>query len=615
MAVLQPLGENRTSILLAIALSLVASLLWLPSPAIARQEPWLIPPVDAAIARGFDLPRGQHGPGNRGLDYAVIAGAPVRSAGGATVTFAGRVAGTIAVTLDHGDGLETTYTGMRELYVALGDVLDQGHWLGETDEQFHFGVKLDGIYVDPRGWLGPIDTGDAIHLIPVEEDDGVGRLVEMAIGRDLEGLDTIGCTPRDLLRAPQHGEAPNDNVAISIGGMGEAWGRDAPGKIDRLAARLGYAEGRSYVLSYSDDPNAYDRSDTFGDLRSAARRLDQLLQRVAVTFPGAEVDILAHSQGGLVARYYLATAGARFNVRRPRVEHVVTFASPHQGAPLAGATEEIAETWSGRLALDGLKRAHEGRDPWPVPEALKFSPPSLPVIDLVLSFATNQATRVLPDPYARSIEQMRPEATFITNLGTDDVAYGTRVLALQDRFDVVVPAGHARWPGEANRAVDGNPDRLLGGLNRHRGILDTPESLAMAHSFLRGARLPCLGEGDQDAWDWGRRIAMGTNLLPHVWRLGEDAVLSVALKGKATTLKAVVREGSTLARLLRARGLRGVVDYGRDKVTYVIRNPREVLEWLAEQRIEKEIQDAVQDILKTIVEADARGGLGRTAKP
>ena len=76
-------------------------------------------------------------------------------------------------------------------------------------------------------------------------------------------------------------DAPNDNVAISIGGMGEAWSHEAPGKIDRLAAELGYAEGRSYVLSYSDDPNAYDRSDTFGDLRSAARRLDLLLRRVA----------------------------------------------------------------------------------------------------------------------------------------------------------------------------------------------------------------------------------------------------------------------------------------------------------------------------------------------
>ena len=131
-----------------------------------------------------------------------------------------------------------------------------------------------------------------------------------------------------------------------------------------------------------------------------------------------------------------------------------------------------------------------------------------------------------------------------------------------------------------------------------------PNLLALAHSFLRGARLPCLEEGDQEAWDSGRRIATTTDLLPHVWRLGEDAALSIALKGKGTTVKAVAREGSTLWRLLRARGLRGVVGYGQDKVTYVIRNPREVLEWLADQRIEAELQDAVEEMLKIAVEAE-----------
>ena len=586
--------------------AVVVSLVCMSLPAIASaQQPRLIPPVDAAVARGFDLPKGQFGPGNRGLDYAVVAGAPVRAAGSGTVTFAGPVAGTVAVTLDHGGGLETTYTGMRELYVVRGETIDQGHWLGETDDRFHFGVKLDDIYVDPREYLGPIDTGDAIHLIPVTEDEGsVAGLLEFAVGHDLEGLDTIGCTPRDLLRSTEHQGAPNDNVAISIGGINEDWTRDAPGSLGELAPRLGYEQERSYVLSYSDDPGAYDRSDTFGDLRSAARRLDLLLQRVADEFPDTGIDILAHSQGGLVARYYLETAGGRLNSRRPPVEHLVTFSAPHQGAPLADASEDVADSWSGKLALDGLKRAHEGRDPWHIPEGLSFIVPAAPIADAVMSFATREASKVVPDPYARSIEQMRPDSKFLTNLATDDVAYGTRVLALQDRYDLVVPADHARWPGEANRAADGNPDKLLGGLNRHAGILESPEPLAMAHSFLRGARLPCLEEGDQEAWESGRRIATGTRLLPGFWRIGEDAVLSIALRGKGPSVKAVVREGSTLWHLLRVRGLRGVVSYGKGKVTYVIRNPREVLEWLADQRIEAELQDAVEEMLKIVVEAE-----------
>ena len=587
--------------------TLAVLLVCMPLPAIASPlQRALIPPVDAAIARDFDLPKGQFGPGNRGLDYAVVAGAPVRAAGSGTVTFAGPVAGTVAITLDHGAGLETTYTGMRELYVVRGESIDQGHWLGETDNRFHFGVKLDDIYVDPQEYLGPIDTGDAIHLIPVTDDyEGTwGAALEFAVGHELDGLDTLGCTPRELLRSAQYDAAPNDNVAISIGGINEDWKRGEPGIVSDLAPRLGYESERSYVLSYSDDPDAYDRTDTFGDLRSAARRLDLLLRRVAADFPGRGVDILGHSQGGLVARYYLETAGGRSHQRRPRIEHLITFSAPHQGAPLVDAGEEIRETWSGKLASDGLKRAHEGQDPWHFPEALDFIIPAAPVADAVLSFATIRASDVVPDPYARSVKQMKPGSDFLTNLATDDVAYGTRVLALQDRYDVVVPADHARWPGEANRAVDGHPDKLLGGLNRHRGIVDNPEPLAIAHSFLRGARLPCLEDGDQEAWDSGRRIATTTHLLPEVWRLGEDAVLTFALKGKGTTVKVVVREGSTLWRLFRARGLRGVASYGQDKVTYVIRNPREVLEWLADQGIETELQAAVEEMLKIVVGAE-----------
>ncbi|HZK51429.1 MAG TPA: M23 family metallopeptidase, partial [Actinomycetota bacterium] len=168
-------------------MALAVLLVCMTLPAIANaQQPPMIPPVDAAIARGFDLPKGQFGPGNRGLDYAVVAGAPVRAAGAGKVVFAGPVAGTVAITLDHGGGLETTYTGMRELYIVRGETFDQGHWLGETDDRFHFGVKLDDIYADPQDYLGAIDTGDAIHLIPVTDDyEGSWRsALEFAVGHE-----------------------------------------------------------------------------------------------------------------------------------------------------------------------------------------------------------------------------------------------------------------------------------------------------------------------------------------------------------------------------------------------------------------------------------------------
>jgi len=576
----------------------------LPPAAAATEHPWLIPPVDAPIKRGFDLPEGQKGPGNRGLDYAVTEGTSARAAGDGRVTFAGHVAGTLAITIDHGDFLETTYTGMDELYVRPGDDVDQGHWLGTTGAELHFGVKLRDIYVDPQDYLGPIDMGDAIHLIPIEDKGSWGDMVEQMMDVDFEGLDTIGCTERDLLRTPSHRRAPSDNIAVMIGGINGTWSEGSKRSVAGTADDLGYEPESSYVVSYSLDQGGYSRIDTFSDLRSSAQKLDALLQRIALEHPGSDVDILAHSQGGLVARYLLETAATSWNVRRPRVDHLVTFGTPHQGAPLGDVSEELGGLWSGKLVKDGLRNAHRTGRAMELPGWAKLPYTPLPAMELTANFLGRRATLVVPDPYARSIQQMEPGSEFLRNLATDDIVYGTRVLALQDKLDLIVPADHARWPGEANRGVDGDSSKLLGGLNRHGAIVDNPEALAMTHAWLRGARLPCLEERDEAVWEWGERIAKGTALVPLAWQLGEDATLTLFLRGRGSSVKVVVREGTTIWRLFRARGLRGVVSYGTDKVTYLIRNPEEVLEWLADQTIEAQIKDAVREVLEALVDAE-----------
>ncbi|MBA3291543.1 MAG: peptidoglycan DD-metalloendopeptidase family protein, partial [Actinobacteria bacterium] len=330
-------GTRFVAALVVVALAAFC----LPPAAAATEHPWLIPPVDAPIKRGFDLPEGQKGPGNRGLDYAVTEGTSARAAGDGRVTFAGHVAGTLAITIDHGDFLETTYTGMDELYVRPGDDVDQGHWLGTTGAELHFGVKLRDIYVDPQDYLGPIDMGDAIHLIPIEDKGSWGDMVEQMMDVDFEGLDTIGCTERDLLRTPSHRRAPSDNIAVMIGGINDTWSEGSKRSVAGTADDLGYEPESSYVVSYSLDQGGYSRIDTFSDLRSSAQKLDALLQRIALEHPGSDVDILAHSQGGLVARYLLETAATSWNVRRPRVDHLVTFGTPHQGAPLGDVSEEL----------------------------------------------------------------------------------------------------------------------------------------------------------------------------------------------------------------------------------------------------------------------------------
>ena len=81
-------------------------------------------------AQRFEEPRLDWGPGHRGIDYGVVAGTQVRAAAFGTVSFAGSVAGILAVTIDHGRGLESTYSQLAEVSVEAGDVVAAGTWIG-----------------------------------------------------------------------------------------------------------------------------------------------------------------------------------------------------------------------------------------------------------------------------------------------------------------------------------------------------------------------------------------------------------------------------------------------------------------------------------------------------
>jgi hypothetical protein len=420
----------------------------------------LIPPVDGPIVRRFEAPATAYGPGHRGIDYEVPAGAPVRAAAAGTVSFAGRVGATTAVTVSHGGGLVTTYTSLGEVVVARGDLVDEGHWLGTAAAShpggapgLHFGARLDGVYVDPLDLLGALDATRALHLVPVAPagaEPGACR----APGR-------VGASP----------PAPNDNVAIAVGGISTSTtGGAAPRLgVEDLAEDLGYPPERVHLFSYRGPQGPglhrpYDRTDTFGDILSAARALRALLVRVARRHPGADVDLVAHSQGGVVVRVLLEIVARSWNPRLPRVEHVVTLASPHLGTPLAALPEALAAGPVGALAVETL--AMLARRGW------------LP----------------LPPPDSAAVAQLRPGSSLLTALAREDVLYGTRVLSLAMPHDVVVPPTRSRLPHEANRILA--PAGIFG----HSSILGSAEATAVAYGFLRDAPPACPGSWER----WGR---------------------------------------------------------------------------------------------------------------
>jgi pimeloyl-ACP methyl ester carboxylesterase len=94
---------------------------------------------------------------------------------------------------------------------------------------------------------------------------------------------------------------------------------------------------------------------TLGRTAAAARQLAWFVDHVQTVTGAAEVDIIGHSMGGIVARYYVAFGGGDGIVR-----NLVTLGSPHAGTDLArvGVGQPTRELLMGskllqRLALAG----------------------------------------------------------------------------------------------------------------------------------------------------------------------------------------------------------------------------------------------------------------------
>jgi murein DD-endopeptidase MepM/ murein hydrolase activator NlpD len=157
-----------------VAASLVVPLVPVPVAA-ARDVPAPVsgsltfaPPVAAEISDGWRPPADPYGPGNRGWQYATVSGDIVTAAGDGSVTFAGQVGGSNAVTVAHVGGLRTTYSYLEAVDVTEGQRVTLGQRVGTAGEAFHFGVLLDGEYVDPAVLFraGALRLG--ARLLPVE---------------------------------------------------------------------------------------------------------------------------------------------------------------------------------------------------------------------------------------------------------------------------------------------------------------------------------------------------------------------------------------------------------------------------------------------------------------
>jgi murein DD-endopeptidase MepM/ murein hydrolase activator NlpD len=123
------------------------------------------------VLRRFDAPDHPYGPGHRGVDLGGWDGQPVLSAGDGVVVFAGMVAGRPVISVDHPNGLRTTYepvvatvsAGQR---LARGDIigtLQAGHPGCRAVACLHWGVRRGQEYLDPLRLL----VSGRVRLLPV----------------------------------------------------------------------------------------------------------------------------------------------------------------------------------------------------------------------------------------------------------------------------------------------------------------------------------------------------------------------------------------------------------------------------------------------------------------
>ncbi|MDB5099673.1 MAG: lipase class 2 [Cyanobacteria bacterium RYN_339] len=98
----------------------------------------------------------------------------------------------------------------------------------------------------------------------------------------------------------------------------------------------GYLDLKFYFGLVDKRVKALGRSTTYvqlfpniGDIRLAAGILRAEVQRVKAATGASKVDLVAHSEGGLIARYYIQEL-----METPDVERLVTLATPYHGTVL-----------------------------------------------------------------------------------------------------------------------------------------------------------------------------------------------------------------------------------------------------------------------------------------
>lgn len=125
------------------------------------------PPVDAPVIDPFRPPPVRWAAGHRGLLYATVPGTPVLAVGPGVVTFAGAVAGTLWVTVQHPDGIRTS-TSLASIAVVRGQAVTGSTVIGLAGPRLHLGARRGDTYIDPASLWGQRSGPPRVILVPLD---------------------------------------------------------------------------------------------------------------------------------------------------------------------------------------------------------------------------------------------------------------------------------------------------------------------------------------------------------------------------------------------------------------------------------------------------------------
>jgi murein DD-endopeptidase MepM/ murein hydrolase activator NlpD len=162
----------RLLLVLLVAAGLLTPTTAAADPATPLPPVWTLPMTgQPSVSRPFEAPPHPYGAGHRGVDLRGSPGAFVLAAGDGVVAFAGTVAGRPLLSIDHANGLRTTYepvepsvgAGLRVTRGSPIGTLAPGHAGCPVEACLHWGLRRGETYVDPMTLLGP----PRVRLLPL----------------------------------------------------------------------------------------------------------------------------------------------------------------------------------------------------------------------------------------------------------------------------------------------------------------------------------------------------------------------------------------------------------------------------------------------------------------